>query len=105
MALRGSEYSNIVVTGSSRVHNGDVINYGTAPEPTVGRSRKNHHYALRILVDSYYTGRKKEAENLAEWMIHSPERSQKQVRFVVCGIGGSGKTQFCCKFAESNRDQ
>ncbi|KAL4929238.1 uncharacterized protein BDV17DRAFT_77899 [Aspergillus undulatus] len=29
---------------------------------------------------------------------------QKQLRFVIYGIGGSGKTQFCSKFAEQNRD-
>jgi nucleoside-triphosphatase THEP1 len=38
-----------------------------------------------------------------------PERGRApdaiQKRFVICGIAGSGKTQFCCKFAEDNRDQ
>lgn len=29
----------------------------------------------------------------------------KQKIFVVHGMGGSGKTQFCCKFAEENRQR
>lgn len=28
-----------------------------------------------------------------------------QKRFVVQGLGGSGKTQFCCKFAQLNRQK
>jgi ABC-type histidine transport system ATPase subunit len=29
----------------------------------------------------------------------------KQQRFVICGISGSGKTQFCCEFADQNRER
>ena len=28
-----------------------------------------------------------------------------QRRFVICGLGGSGKTQFCCKFAQHHRQR
>ena len=28
-----------------------------------------------------------------------------QKRFVVFGLGGSGKTQFCCKFASDNKQR
>jgi hypothetical protein len=111
MASHDSTYSNTAASGNSRQHNGNVFNtnyYGVAPELTAEPSTKKGHYARQISVEKYYTGRKKEAKDLAEWMIHSSERSQgtpKQARFVICGIGGSGKTQFCCKFAQSNRAQ
>ncbi|KAF1944968.1 tetratricopeptide repeat domain-containing protein [Clathrospora elynae] len=73
----------------------------------------NEHFDTPKPVDPFYTGRVDEAERLTHWLL--PESSQKsgkgsknirtkQKRFVIYGIGGSGKTQFCCKFAEDNRD-
>ncbi len=38
-------------------------------------------------------------------MQESKQRSNVQKRFVVYGTGGSGKTQFCCKFAQDNQDR
>lgn len=57
-------------------------------------------------VSSVYTGRTAFLENLQN-ILFSPvtlESTQKQLRFVIYGMGGSGKTQFCSKFAEQNRD-
>jgi len=34
-----------------------------------------------------------------------PDQGQSQRRFVIFGLGGSGKTQFCCKFAQDNRQR
>jgi hypothetical protein len=73
----------------------------------------NEHFYTPKPVDSFYTGREEEAEKLKAWLLPTrvekagtvSEKAQvKQKRFVIYGIGGSGKTQFCCKFAEDNRD-
>ncbi|KAM5459934.1 hypothetical protein McanCB49686_000970 [Microsporum canis] len=57
-------------------------------------------------VSSFYTGRTLFLEKLQNIIFTSvtTEPTQKQLRFVIYGIGGSGKTQFCSKFAEQNRD-
>jgi hypothetical protein len=75
---------------------------------------RNEHFDTPKPVDQFYTGRADQAEQLSEWFFPRTSQSQgkslnkapqRQKRFVIYGIGGSGKTQFCCKFAEDNRDQ
>lgn len=67
----------------------------------------NHHFNMPQNVSSYYTGRQKELIELASILNikESRQRQTHQKRFVISGIGGSGKTQFCCKFAQDNREQ
>ncbi|KAH8821918.1 hypothetical protein F5884DRAFT_746205 [Xylogone sp. PMI_703] len=53
-------------------------------------------------VSSTFTGRKAYLDELKQAYdssFLSDENDFPQKRFVVCGLGGSGKTQFCCKFA------
>lgn len=58
-------------------------------------------------VSSYYTGRQKQLNALKSTLdlVNSREPQDHQKRFVIYGLGGSGKTQFCCKFAQDNREQ
>lgn len=81
---------------------------------TSARPITNRYFDTPKPVDQFYTGRASEAEQLKDWLLPQsshkqdmgPEQtSTKQKRFVIYGVGGSGKTQFCCKFAEDNRDQ
>jgi hypothetical protein len=74
----------------------------------------NKHFDTPKQVDTLYTGRKTQAESLKQWLLPaSPIGSEKalgkvhaeQKRFVIYGVGGAGKTQFCCKFAEDNRER
>jgi hypothetical protein len=67
----------------------------------------NEYFDTPQQVSSIFTGRKELLRELAEFFISPPGTSHdsQQRRFVVYGIGGSGKTQFCCKFAEDNRDR
>ncbi|KAI9835608.1 MAG: hypothetical protein M1819_002059 [Sarea resinae] len=65
----------------------------------------NKHFDIPQTVSSMFTGRK---ATLAELKVAfntppSPGQRQTQKRFVIYGLGGSGKTQFCCKFAQENR--
>ncbi|CAG8058898.1 unnamed protein product [Penicillium salamii] len=68
--------------------------------------RLNKHFYMPQNVSSYYTGRQRQLEELKTTLgvLKSQERQHHQRRFVVHGLGGSGKTQFCCKFAQDNRE-
>lgn len=69
--------------------------------------RFNEHFDMPQNVSSYYTGRQKHLEELTSILniSESRQRQTHQKRFVVSGLGGSGKTQFCCKFAQDHREQ
>ncbi|RAK79532.1 tetratricopeptide repeat domain-containing protein [Aspergillus fijiensis CBS 313.89] len=62
--------------------------------------RFNEHFDMPQNVSSYYTGRHKELEQLKATLNVglTPEHQGYQKRFVIYGLGGSGKTQFCCNF-------
>ncbi|KAL4943875.1 hypothetical protein BDV06DRAFT_220835 [Aspergillus oleicola] len=76
-------------------------------DEVVSRVRFNEYFEVPQSVSSNYTGRQKELRELASALnvAHSRERQTHQKRFVIYGLGGSGKTQFCCKFAQDNRDR
>lgn len=51
---------------------------------------------------------RKEMYELVEWSLFAPGStilSRHQRRFIVYGIGGSGKTQFRRKFAQDHREK
>ncbi|KAL8880635.1 MAG: hypothetical protein Q9198_001994 [Flavoplaca austrocitrina] len=59
-------------------------------------------------VSSIYTGRKGYLDGLKQAFDSShglSEHGPTHKRFVVCGLGGAGKTQFCCKFASDNKQR
>ncbi|KAF2477702.1 uncharacterized protein BDR25DRAFT_275038 [Lindgomyces ingoldianus] len=66
----------------------------------------NKHFDIPQPVSSIFTGRDDDLERLKNLFISPPGNSgrHQQIRFVIHGIGGSGKTQFCSKFAEDNRE-
>ncbi|KAL2699846.1 hypothetical protein AAEP93_009821 [Penicillium crustosum] len=68
--------------------------------------RFNKHFDMPQTVSSYYTGRQKQLNQLKSTLdlVNSREPQDHQKRFVIYGLGGSGKTQFCCKFAQDNRE-
>ncbi|XWX00934.1 hypothetical protein V2A60_008957 [Cordyceps javanica] len=68
--------------------------------------RFNEHFYTPQNVSSYYTGRQKQLDELASILnvTSSRQRQTHQKRFIITGLGGSGKTQFCCKFAQDNRE-
>ncbi|PVH80414.1 TPR-like protein [Cadophora sp. DSE1049] len=65
----------------------------------------NEIYAVLRSSSNYFTGRKLYSADLKE--AFSAPRSQsishRQKVFVVFGLGGSGKTQFCLKYIEDNK--
>ncbi|KAL8928606.1 MAG: hypothetical protein Q9208_001840 [Pyrenodesmia sp. 3 TL-2023] len=70
--------------------------------------RLNKHFDTPKTVSSIYTGRKGYLDGLKQAFdsshISSAE-SPAHRRFVVFGLGGAGKTQFCCKFASDNKQR
>lgn len=71
---------------------------------------KNKYFDIPQSVNDFFTGREAELRELRECFLptrNSPMRYniQGQRRFIVVGIGGSGKTQFCSKFAQDNQNR
>jgi signal recognition particle GTPase len=65
----------------------------------------NQHFDIPQAVSSIFTGRETALKDLEHSLLAPvlPHQPQMQKRFVVYGLGGSGKTQFCCKFAQDNQ--
>ena len=69
--------------------------------PYLGR-----HFYTPQTVSSIFTGRDSELEVLKKCLfMPSAGHLEVQKRFVVFGLAGSGKTQFCCKFAADNKQR
>ncbi|KAL9047126.1 MAG: hypothetical protein Q9214_000217 [Letrouitia sp. 1 TL-2023] len=66
---------------------------------------RNRHFRVPYSASSIFTGRKDIFVRLEESILASGthETSQVQKRFVLYGLGGSGKTQFCLKFVQDHR--
>lgn len=67
----------------------------------------NKHFDIPQTVSSIFTGRDsllEDLQNAFDVFEISRELRNVQRRFIVYGLGGSGKTQFCCKFAQDNRN-
>lgn len=67
----------------------------------------NKHFHIPQVVSSIFTGREDVVQALEEalWAPESHESTGQQRRYIVYGIGGSGKTQFCSKFAQDHRER
>ncbi|RJE21192.1 hypothetical protein PHISCL_06468 [Aspergillus sclerotialis] len=81
----------------------DIHDQNKAVHLTWGDTKdsQNEHFLVPFTVSKNYTGREQLARCLQEKIL-APNKQQK--RFVLYGVGGSGKTQFCLKFARDNRD-
>ncbi|KAL8992912.1 MAG: hypothetical protein Q9169_006745, partial [Polycauliona sp. 2 TL-2023] len=83
----------------------DSLHSATAVASTL---RLNKHFDIPKTVSSIYTGRKGHLDGLKhayDSSYVSSEQGPTQKRFVVFGLGGAGKTQFCCKFASDNKQR
>ena len=75
----------------------------STPEPP---QYHNEFYDVPRDPSSVFTGREEILGSLRKTCLPSRETShQKSKRFVIWGLGGSGKTQICLKFAEENREK
>ncbi|KAI4116581.1 MAG: hypothetical protein LQ345_003026 [Seirophora villosa] len=70
--------------------------------------RLNKHFYIPRAVSSMFTGRVDLLDNLRSCLLDAStpaEKKHTQKRFVIHGLGGLGKTEFCCKFAQDNRQR
>ncbi|KAF2430668.1 hypothetical protein EJ08DRAFT_697146 [Tothia fuscella] len=63
----------------------------------------NKHFAVARSVKSFYTGREKQMAKLKTAFEDTTYIGQK--RFVIYGLGGSGKTELAIKYAEEYQDR
>ena len=68
---------------------------------------RNKHFEVPRNASPVFTGREEICEELQTRCLppseHNTHRQQK--RYVIYGLGGSGKTQVCLKFAEDDREE
>ncbi|KAL9046880.1 MAG: hypothetical protein Q9214_000406, partial [Letrouitia sp. 1 TL-2023] len=101
--LRNNEAFELVGTAFD-VHNEDrPFHY---ERQSSGRPH-NRYFQIPQAVSSIFTGREKVSSMLTKafWGSESITVTKQQRRFVIYGIGGSGKTQFCSKFAQDHRER
>ncbi|KAI9718168.1 MAG: hypothetical protein M1828_006800 [Chrysothrix sp. TS-e1954] len=79
-------------------------NVTSAVAAALPRGTLNKHFDPPQSLCSYYTGRDSYLVRLRE-ILRPQGPATYQQRFVIQGMGGAGKTQFSCKFAEQNRDR
>ena len=74
------------------------------PPPAVLR---NQYYEVPRNPSAFYTQREIIYTHLMQACLppDSAQLASKQKRYVLHGLGGSGKTQLCLKFAEDHRDK
>ena len=68
---------------------------------------RNRHFHIPQAVSSIFTGRESISQTVED-SLFAPESTQsfrQQRRFIIYGIGGSGKSQFCSKFAQDHRER
>jgi hypothetical protein len=73
---------------------------------TMESASTNYYFDVPQSVSSIFTGRNTLLQDLQRIFFPRQDRRRNQIqrRFIIHGLGGSGKTQFCCKFAQDNRD-
>ena len=70
-------------------------------------SSYNKHYCVPLNLSTMFTGRDDLIQNISEGCLpfDNEKMLSKQKRFVLFGLGGSGKTQACLKFAHDYRER
>ncbi len=108
--LESSTGSNVCVhlrfSGMSRLI-GKLDNAVRSAQHVVTLASINKHFYTPQAVSSIFTGRVADLDTLRR-CLQAPaaaNQTNAQKRFVVYGLPGSGKTQFCCKFASDNKQR
>jgi len=92
------------------VHNNNAPFLCESPkvhQDDAGRKLRNKYFRVPHNVSSIFTGRDVITQVLQKKILGSTDSKarKQQKRFVLYGLGGSGKTQFCLKFVQDNRDR
>ena len=68
----------------------------------------NEHFMVSRRVNSVFTGRKEEMEDLRESLYPSCTKNSNAIEskiYVIYGLGGAGKSEVALKFAYENREK
>lgn len=66
----------------------------------------NKHYEVPHLLSPAFTGHDEICQSLDSSLVPAhPPRVPVQQRFVIYGLGGSGKTQVCVRYAQVHRER
>ena len=73
----------------------------------VSEAPRNKRFLIPQAVSSIFTGREDMSQLVASCLLaeEDDDMTRQQRRFIIYGIGGSGKTQFCCKFTQDHRER
>lgn len=76
-------------------------------ERKISEKPRNKFFFIPQVVSSIFTGREDCATMVGESLLDAKACTAhgQQRRYVIYGIGGSGKTQFCSKFAQDHRER
>lgn len=110
-----SELQSELVAIHETLRSPDLSNVGLSTDAAQPRvplgsptsTPSNEHFSLPQPVERDYTGRTSILEDVRN-AFNAPacsDQHQIQRRIVVYGVGGSGKTQFCCKYAQMYRQR
>jgi len=77
---------------------------GTTKQDERTHQQANEYFMTPQSVSNLFVGRKSELHNLKQ-DLEGRGSTLSTRRVVIYGINGSGKTQFCCKFAQDNRSR
>ena len=78
------------------------MDFGGGDDIIDGADITSVYYLVPNAVNAQFTGRTEICQRLGELVV-TREYADLQQRFVLYGMGGSGKTQICLKFAEACR--
>lgn len=77
----------------------------TLAEGVIPVASPNLYFEIPQSACSIFTGRRSELDEVEKSLLTPTSSNQLRVqkRFVIYGLGGSGKTEICRKFAQENR--
>ncbi|KAK3170058.1 hypothetical protein OEA41_009443 [Lepraria neglecta] len=102
----GHRVEDFRVDGQGQVQIGDRHYYGN-PLPFPPSPFRNKYFEVPRDASSTFTGREEICEQLQARCLPSstPNIRGQQKRYVIHGLGGSGKTQVCLKFVQDYREE
>ena len=93
------------VSPASNLHRFTYIRQVPCLVDPAALTSSNQHFSLPQPVEKNYTGRTSTLEEVRHAFTAPflPGQDPIQRRIVIFGLGGSGKTQFCCRYAQMYR--
>jgi hypothetical protein len=83
------------------------VDSGLSTEHNTTLPVRNEHFFVPRIASSIFTGRAEVAQRVRQKFFATGRQNDGSEHkiFVLYGLGGSGKSQFCLKFAQDNRDR